>query len=289
MQWPISASATLLGACLLFTAAVPATATPWFEDVTGSTGIAPLRHGEGVNAVDLNCDDRPDLYLPSVREPGRLLLNQGDGTFLDATARAGTNAQGGVGAAIGDLNGDGRPDIYVARGADPYVAPNVVYLQQADGTFQDASTRAGLGDKSNGLTVTLADFTGDGAPDAFLPGWGGDSLFRNDGSAHFTEVSTPAGMARSGRGWIAVVADFDSDWKLDIFATHGSPTALRDNRLYRNRGGGSFADVTIAAGLAASPWSMGAVASDFDGDGNVDLYVAGYYGPGRLYRNDGRM
>lgn len=289
MQWPISAKGALLGACLLCTVAAPATATPWFEDVTSSAGIAPLRHGEGVNAVDLNCDDLPDLYLPSVREPARLLLNQGDGTFRDVTARAGTDAQGGVGAAVGDLNGDGRPDLYVARGADPYVAPNLIYLQQMDGSFTDASAAAGLAEKSNGLTVTLADFTGDGAPDAFLPGWGRDSLYRNDGTATFTEVSDPAGMAKSGRGWAAVVADFDNDGKLDIFATHGSPTAPRDNRLYHNRGNGSFAEVTTSAGLAASPWSMGAVAADFDNDGDVDLYVAGYNGPGNLYRNDGKM
>lgn len=266
-----------------------ASAAPWFEDVTAAAGIAPLRHGEGVNAVDINCDGLPDLYLPSVREPGRLLLNLGDGAFRDITASAGTDAQGGVGAAVGDLNCDGRPDLYVARGADPYVAPNLVYLQQADGTFKDASAAAGVADRSNGLTITLADFSGDGAPDAFLPGWGRDALYINNGSGRFGDVSSQAGMARSGRGWAAVVADFDRDGRLDIFATHGSPTAPRDNRFYRNRGDGTFEDRTRAAGLESSPWSMGAVAADFDGDGDVDLYVAGYNGPGRLYRNDGLL
>lgn len=262
---------------------------PWFVDSTEKSGILPLRHGEGVNAVDLNGDDLPDLYLPSVREPGRLLLNLGNGTFRDITATAGTNAQGGVGAAIADLNGDGRPDIYVARGADPYVAPNLIYLQQVNGSFLDASVAAGVADKNNGLTVTLADFNGDGTPDAFLPGWGIDSLYYNNGSGHFDEVSVKAGMARSGRGWTSVVSDFDNDGHLDIFATHGSPTAPRDNRLYRNRGDGTFADCTVTAGLAFSPWSMGGVSADFDGDGDFDLYVAGFNGPGRLYRNDGGM
>jgi enediyne biosynthesis protein E4 len=263
--------------------------TPWFVDATAGAGILPLRHGEGVNAVDLSGDGLPDLFLPSVREPARLLQNLGNGTFRDITATAGTDARGGVGAAVGDLNLDGRPDIYLARGADPYVASNLIYLQQADGTFVDASAAAGVGDKNNGLTVTLADFNGDGAPEAFLPGWGGDSLYRNDGAGHFADVSIPAGMARSGRGWTAVVVDFDNDGHLDIFATHGSPTALRDNRLYHNRGDGTFEDRTEPAGLALSPWSMGAVSADFDGDGDFDLYVAGYNGPGKLYRNDSGM
>lgn len=227
--------------------------------------------------------------MPSVREAGRLLKNLGKGRFLDITASAGVGARGGVGAAVGDLNGDGRPDIYVARGADPYVAPNLIYLQQRDGTFMDASVAAGVADKSNGLTVTLADFNGDGAADAFLPGWGVDSLYRNNGSGRFVDISSTAGMATSGRGWTSVVSDFDGDGHLDIFATHGSPTALRDNRLYRNRGDGTFDDRTETAGLAFSPWSMGGGSADFDGDGDFDLYVAGFNGPGRLYRNDGGL
>jgi hypothetical protein len=290
LRWRISAENVLLAATLLLVAvASAAAATPWFDDVTVAAGIAPLRHGEGVNAVDLNCDERPDLYLPSVREPGRLLLNLGDGTFRDITATAGVNAQGGVGAAVGDLNLDGRPDIYVARGADPYVASNLVYLQGADGTFSDASVAAGIAAKTSGLTVALADFTGDGAPDVFLPGWGLDSLYTNNGSGRLTDVSGPAGMARSGRGWTSVVSDFDGDGRLDIFSTHGSPAESRDNRLYRNRGDATFEERTAAAGLSASPWSMGAVSADFDSDGDFDLYVSGFSGPGRLYRNDGGM
>ncbi len=290
MRWRISVDA-LLTALLLLVAVMTtkAAAAPWFEDVTVAAGIAPLRHGEGVNAVDLTCDDHPDLYLPSVREPGRLLLNLGDGTFRDITATAGVNAQGGVGAAVGDLNLDGRPDIYVARGADPYVAPNLIYLQRADGTFSNASVAAGVGTKNSGLTVTLADFSGDGAPDAFLPGWGFDALYANDGSGRFSDVSGPAGMTRSGRGWTSVVSDFDGDGRLDIFSTHGSPAEPRDNRLYHNRGDNSFEECTEAAGLTASPWSMGAVSADFDGDGDFDLYVSGFSSRGRLYRNEGGM
>lgn len=280
MARPLLVIALLLGSVVAATAA-------WFEDVTATAGIPALRHGEGVNAVDIDGDDWPDLYLPSVREGGHLLLNQKDGTFRDVTAARGTGAGGGVGAAIGDLNGDGRPDIYVARGADPYVAPNLVYLQQSDGTFRDAAASAGVGGKSSGLTVILADFDSNGTLDAFLPGWGGDTLYRNDGHARLSDVSAGSGLIQGGRGWAAVTADFDGDGRLDLFVAHGSPTAPHANRLYRNRGDGTFVDVTATAGLAASPWSLGAVAADFDGDGDFDLYIAGYNGAGKLYRNEG--
>lgn len=271
----------------LLAMALAATPPPWFADATESAGIASLRHGEGVNAVDMNCDGLPDLYLPCVRDRGRLLKNLGKAVFEDITDAAGLREKGGVGAAVGDINGDGLPDIYVARGADPYVAPNIVYLQRPDGSFTDASKAAGVAGKTSGLTVTLADFTGDGHPDAFLPGWGMDVLYENNGKGVFVDVSAQAGLSRPGRGWTSLASDFNGDGHLDIFVTHGSYTHPRDNRLYLNRGGGTFKDVTEAAGLANSPWSMGAASADFDGDGDFDLYVAGYSGLGRLYRNDG--
>jgi len=278
---------TKLLAAGLLAAALAGGPAPWFEDITEQASIPSLRHGEGVNAVDLNGDGLIDLYLPCVRDRGRLLRNIGDGVFADVTDAAGLREKGGVGAAVGDLNGDDRPDIYVARGADPYVAPHLVLLQRPDGSFADASTASGAAERTNGLTVVLADFNGDGSRDAFLPGWGGDTLYSNNGLGVFTDVSRKAGLNRSGRGWTSLASDFDGDGRLDIFATHGSYAAPHDNRLYRNRGDGTFEEVTGPAGLSNAPWSMGAVSADFDGDGDFDLYVAGYSGRGRLYRNDG--
>lgn len=272
----------------LLTMAVASGPSPWFEDVTDRAAIPSLKHGEGVSIVDVNHDDHLDLYLPCVRDQGRLLKNLGDGRFADITSQTGLNEKGGVGAAIGDLDGDQRPDIYVARGADPYVAPHLILLQRADGTFKNVAEAAGVGKISNGLTVILADFNGDGARDAFLPGWSGDTLLFNNGNGHFTDVSQPAGMIGHGRGWAALASDFDGDGKLDIYASHGSPVDQHDSRLYLNRGQGRFSEASAPAGLGSAPWSMGVVSADFDGDGDFDLYVSGYNGRGKLYRNDGK-
>ena len=267
-------------------AALAGMPNPWFADITQSAGIPGLRHGEGVNAVDLDGDHLPELYLPCVREQGRLLKNLGSGRFREITETAGLREKGGVGAAVGDLNNDGRADLYVARGADPYVASNLVYLQQADGTFVEAAKSVGVGGSSHGLTVTLADFTGDGKADAFLPGWGGDRFYRNDGAGHLVDASLTAGFRQQGRGWSALASDLDGDGRLDVLSLHGSPPTPRDNRFYRNQGDGTFAEATVQAGLDASPWSLGATSADFDGDGDFDLFIAGYDGPGKLYRND---
>ncbi len=259
---------------------------PWFVDATPGSGIPSLRHGEGVNAVDVNCDGLTDLYLPCVRERGRLLLNRED-VFEDVTELVGLVEKGGVGAAVGDLNNDALPDIYVARGADPYVAPNLVYLQQQDGTFVDASSTLGVSEYLSGISVMLADLTGNGYRDVFLPGWGNDLFFKNKGHAKFFSVAKESGFTHDGRGWSALTADFDNDGNLDVFATYGSYAEPRDNHLYRNLGNGNFVDITEAAGLALSPWSLGAVSADFDNDGDFDLYVTGYGGKGKLFRNEG--
>lgn len=259
----------------------------WFVDVSEEAGIPSLRHGEGVNAVDVNCDAAIDLYLPCVRESGRLLLNLGNGHFEDATATLGPLEKGGIGAAVGDINGDARPDLYITRGADPYVASNLVYLQAQDRSFQNGSDSTGVSGHTSGLSVVLADFSGDGWRDAFIPGWGRDLLLRNDGHGRLIDVSQQAGFTSTGRGWSALASDFDNDGHLDIFATYGSYTEPHDNHLYRNRGDGTFIDITEQAGLALSPWSLGAVSADFDNDGDFDLYVTGYAGPGKLYRNEG--
>ncbi len=256
---------------------------PWFVDATPGSGIPSLRHGEGVNAVDVNCDGLTDLYLPCVRERGRLLLNRED-VFEDVTELVGFVEKGGVGAAVGDLNNDALPDIYVARGADPYVAPNLVYLQQQDGTFVDASSTLGVSEYLSGISVMLGDLTGNGYRDVFLPGWGNDLFFKNKGHAKFFSVAKESGFTHDGRGWSALTADFDNDGDFDLYVTgYGGK-----GKLFRNEGGARFTDVTKDSGLSAAK-SVGATAGQIDNDLLQDIVVGGFGETVRVYKNLGNM
>lgn len=143
----------------------------------------------------------------------------------------------------------------------------------------------------------VGDFNRSGAPDVFVVGGssGIDQLYINNGDGTFSEQAAAWGVAASGiRHTGAAVADFDNDGWLDIFVT--CVTLFDDpgnafNRLYRNNGDGTFTDVAAQAGVRVVPSqlsdSFGAAFGDFDLDGHLDLFVAGWYGGNVLYRNNG--
>jgi hypothetical protein len=262
----------------------------WFTDVTENSGIPPLKHCEGVFEGYLDGDHLPDLFLTCVRNKDRLFLNFGGGRFADATLESGIGSSGGIGAAVGDFNGDGRNDLYEVRGAPPYVGTNLLLLQSEGGTFTDSSTLAGIEKNNSGIAVTVADFDGDGTLDSFVTGWGRNYLYRGEGAGNkpfLRDVTAEAGLGEEGRSWIAVPFDGDGDGKADLFVARGSKGGSEECRFYRNLGGGGFEDKTSYSGLGAAPWSLGAASADFDGDGDFDLYVAGFDGPGKFYLNDG--
>jgi len=114
--------------------------TPLFADVTAGSGIPALRFGEGVNAVDLDDDGLPELFLPCVRGRDRLYRNLGGLRFADVTDAWGVTGEGGIGAAIGDLDRNGSPEIVVVRGAWP--SGSVTLLSRGkDGRLHDSSKR----------------------------------------------------------------------------------------------------------------------------------------------------
>ena len=133
-------------------------AEPLFVDVTPGSGIPALRYGEGVNAVDLDGDGLPELFLPCVRGRDRLLRNRGGLQFEEVTDAWGVTGEGGIGAVVADFDRDGRPEIAVARGAWP--SGSVALLARGrDGRFADAAPAAGVATKRNALA---AAGTGDG-------------------------------------------------------------------------------------------------------------------------------
>ena len=138
--------------------------------------------------------------------------------------------------------------------------------------------------ETTGGGVGLLDYDGDGDLDVFLAQGGplspgpaasrpADVLLRNDGAGQFVDVSTAVGLAHTGYGQGVTIADYDGDGDPDVYVTR-----YGGNTLWRNeRNIGKFTNVTAQAGVGCSLWSLGAAFADYDGDGDLDLFVANYF------------
>ena len=279
-----------------------------FTDVTekaGVTGMPQNQYGMGVAVGDYDNDGHADLYVTSYGG-NTLYRNTGRGTFDDVTARAGV-AAGGWSASAGflDYDNDGHLDLFVSRylewsfqqnrhcgekkpGYRAYCHPdnfegvaNVLFRNNADGTFTDVSARAGLaGVSGKGLGVAFADYDDDGRMDVYVAN---DSvpcfLFRNKADGTFAEEGLLAGVAlnEDGKTFAGMGVDFgdyDNDGRPDVIVTDLSNERYR---LFRHNGDGSFRDATNTAGiggatLAFSGWSTRFF--DYDNDGWKDIFVA---------------
>ena len=280
-----------------------------FTDVTEKAGLAGAGYGSGVAVGDYDNDGWPDLFLANVTG-NQLFHNNGDGTFTEVTAKAGVGGakldgkkMWSVGAGWFDYNNDGLLDLFVVNycnwevNKDPYCsakegtrgychpryyAPmhNTLYRNNGDGTFTDVSEEVGIAQYlGKGMSVTFADYDGDGYLDAFVANDTTQNfLFHNLKGKKFEEVGltagvgyTPYGVARSGMG--ADFRDVNNDGLPDIWHV-----AVEREKfpLFINDGKGSFDDRTTASGLGVtadmSGWGNGIV--DFDNDGWKDLFVA---------------
>jgi len=278
---------------------------PRFVDVTAASGIKALGYGLGVAAGDFDNDGWVDLYVLNFGS-NQLWHNNGDGTFSDVTKAAGADdPRMSLSASAADLDRDGWLDLYIADYVDFAVDRNVVCYaassrrdycgpssfpptpdrllrNRGNGTFEDASARAGIAGKAGrGMGVVVADFDGDGLPDVFVANDGTENfLWRNRGGLSFEEVALPAGVAVNADGKVQAnmgiaAGDFDGDGDLDLFVTHisGESSTLWVN-LSRNGSPGLFEDRTVPSGIAAAnlPFTgFGTVWIDYDNDGRLDL------------------
>jgi hypothetical protein len=203
----------------------------------------------------------------------------------------------GSGVAVADADGDGCEDL--ALGGSPDVD---LYLGRCDGTFERATAQSGLPRPFPAAASGLAffDYDNDGAPDLFVAAVrGGNRLYHNDGKGHFQDVSASAGIPEAPWTSMATVADYDRDGFVDIYlvgmgdhandvpepsydAANGKPGVL-----LRNRGDGTFSDVTETAGVECHGWDLAAAWADYDDDGWPDLYIANEFGDNTLFRNQG--
>jgi hypothetical protein len=222
----------------------------------------------------------------------------------------------GSGVAFLDYDGDGRQDLFFVQSADwperrRHRTTQALYRNKGDGTFEDATRKAGLAVELYAIGVAAADYDNDGHVDLFINALGPDRLFRNRGDGTFEDVTQKAGVSDPGFGTSATWVDYDRDGRLDLFAcnyvqwspkddifctldgvnkSYCTPESYRGatNRLYRNKGDGTFEDVSKRAGVYdPTGKSLGVVALDYDGDGWPDLAVANDTQPNFLYHNKG--
>jgi hypothetical protein len=216
----------------------------------------------------------------------------------------------GAAVSVADFDGDGWPDLYFPTSR--FGAPNALYRNKHDGTFEDVAATAGLADLNrpgDGVSMgsVWGDFDNDGREDLLVYRYGYLALFRNVDGTHFQDVTESAGLHRWVNSNGAIWLDYDRDGLLDLYVTayfrsdvdlwHLSTTHIMHNSfeyatnggknlLFHNLGGGKFEDVTDRMGVGGNRWTLAAASADFNGDGWPDIYVANDYGPEELYVND---
>ena len=295
-----------------------------FTDVTEKSGLARTGWQTGVCVGDYDNDGWDDLFC-CFWGHNVLFHNNGDGTFTDVTQNAGLYGEParrwGSGCTWLDYDRDGHLDLFVCnyidldaeqtpadalcqwRGISVMCGPrglvagkNILYHNNGDGTFTDASERSGIlkpGPRYS-ISVVSYDFDNDGWPDLYVAVDSEPSVyFHNNHNGTFTDVAVQSGIAYSedGReqaGMGLAVADYNCDGWLDIFKTNFADDTCN---LYKNNGDGTFTDVTFESGIGVNnqyvAWGCGFL--DFDNDGWPDLMqVNGHVYPEIDGRNIGQ-
>ncbi len=231
----------------------------------------------------------PERYRFSLRTEAVDPASPPDLKFTDIAPRLHINRYAGAGpVAWLDHDGDGDHDL-LACGCDTFCN-----LYRAEGeAFVDATVEAKLTRLGSGFGAVAADYDGDGDRDFYIArnGWSGpapNSLMRNEGDGTFIDVAAAAGVDDRGSSFNASWFDYDRDGWLDLIVTNGVYLDGSTNRLYRNKGDGTFTDVTAAAGIEEPPGfgTIGVAVGDYDDDGWQDIFYHGRMTDSRLYRNN---
>lgn len=307
-----------------------------FSDVTERAGVGDPRWSASAAFGDYDGDGDLDLYVANYvfvnfdalppkacRHRETLVLcgpmglrgvgdslyrNNGDGTFTEVSAAVGASdrdALYGLGVVWSDLDGDGDLDLYVGNDA----TPNLLFVNQGDGTFQEMGLVSGLAVNAEGrdqasMGIDAADFDNDGRIDLYLTHFADDysTLYRNEGGLSFRDVTAQAKILRQEFGlvsWGTKFVDFNNDGWKDIHHANGHVypyliTAGLDESydqpgsLYVNRGDGSFLDASRSVGpdLQVPRTGRGVAYGDYDNDGDIDFLQVNLNGTPALFRND---
>jgi hypothetical protein len=258
--------------------------------------------------------------------------------FIDVTARAGIHFKHqaphtgkkylietmGSGVALFDYDNDGRLDIFLVNGAafgDPTpkgtipskIGPkywNRLYHQNADGSFEDVTEKAGLEGEGYGMGVAVGDYDNDGYEDLYVTAYGGNRLYHNNGDGTFTDVTEKAGVGGGGWSTSAAWVDLDNDGYLDLvvlryvkwdwddiwcgehrpgYRSYCHPDLFPPIAMlvYHNNGNGTFTEEASKLGLGKPAKALGISIADYDRDGHIDLFVANDSMAQFLFHNKG--
>ncbi len=299
-----------------------------FTDVTEKAGVGGDRLSSGCAFLDYDADGHLDLYVvnyvqfdtgtnPECMRQGipvyctpealngeadMLYRNNGNGTFTDVTQRAGTTAPSGKGLGVvcGDVDNDGDIDIFVANDT----TPNLLYLNNGDGTFTEDALFAGValseeGRAYSGMGANLGDFNNDGFLDIVITNFQDqvNSIYQNAKNGFFNDVSFATGIGEKSLpylAWGVDFVDFDNDGWLDLFVANGHlddniveidpvGTYKQVNQIFWNNRGVTFKVEKVALPPKVS---RGAAFGDIDNDGDIDIIVANLKDTPTVLRNE---
>jgi hypothetical protein len=242
----------------------------------------------------------PKMYKPT---PNQLFLNNGDGTFRDASVEWGLRKHlgKGMGGAAADFDLDGKMDVFIANDK----AFNSLFRNNGR-SFDEVGfeTNVALRDDGifiSGMGVDFRDLDNDGYPDIVVVALDNETfpIYQNTGKGSFVEVTQESGMTAASQqmgGYSPTIADFDNDGWKDIFVSRGHVQSLlsanrlaieQPNTIFRNLGGMRFSALTAEAGLTSRPPSRhrGSAIGDLNGDGRIDVVVSALSAPAEIWLN----
>ncbi len=250
--------------------------------------------GGGVAVFDYNNDGWEDIWITGGNDRDVLYENDGDGTFTEVGDQAGLLVTASIhtkAVVTGDINNDGWRDVFLATRDG---SPNLLLLNNGDGTFDDIANFAGMGDDiAWSMAAAMADFNNDGWLDIYVGNYvetfeyiidpqtnqtigyahtgQPNFLYLNNGDLTFTEVGGTSGTADEGTALAVMASDFSDDGLTDLLVANDYGEWVLPNGAFRN-GGGVFTNENQSNGMDIGIYAMGIAAGDMDQDGDLDYY-----------------